>query len=337
MRDADLDLWERHLADLGRRVARTTAPLAPAEGAALRPASQGAGDASWALDEACEAEVEGWFASRALEGPLSLLTEHHGWRHRGPDGGGGWRELDGFDHGGPRVVCDPVDGTRHLLLRHRAAWCLIALAHAGPDQPRQSEVVLAHAEELPARAGAPARRLGARRGGGAWLSEGATREPLRVDADDRLDHGFFSFFAFHPAQRPAVAQLADRVTARWAREEGCSREHCWQDDYISSGGLLLNAALGSQRVVVDARALLPDSTLLHGGTCHPYDLAAPVLILDEAGGSVRGMSGAPFDQPLDAVHAAGFLAFTNRATAARALPALLEELTNWKREFEQNP
>ena len=73
-------------------------------------------------------------------------------------------------------------------------------------------------------------------------------------------------------------------------------------------------------VVVDARALLPDSTLLHGGTCHPYDLAAPVLILDEAGGSVRGMSGAPFDQPLDAVHAAGFLAFTNRATAARALP-----------------
>ena len=326
MRDADLDLWERHLADLGRRVARTTAPLAPAEGAALRPASQGAGDASWALDEACEAEVEGWFASRALEGPLSLLTEHHGWRHRGPDGGGGWR-----------VVCDPVDGTRHLLLRHRAAWCLIALAHAGPDQPRQSEVVLAHAEELPARAGAPARRLGARRGGGAWLSEGATREPLRVDADDRLDHGFFSFFAFHPAQRPAVAQLADRVTARWAREEGCAREHCWQDDYISSGGLLLNAALGSQRVVVDARALLPDSTLLHGGTCHPYDLAAPVLILDEAGGSVRGMSGAPFDQPLDAVHAAGFLAFTNRATAARALPALLEELTKWKREFEQNP
>ena len=131
MRDADLALWERHLAALGRRVARTTAPLAPAEGAALRPASQGAGDASWALDEACEAEVEGWFASRALEGPLSLLTEHHGWRHRGPDGGGGWRELDGFDHGGPRVVCDPVDGTRHLLLRHRAAWCLIALAHAG--------------------------------------------------------------------------------------------------------------------------------------------------------------------------------------------------------------
>lgn len=337
MRDADLDSWEQHLADLGERVARTTASLAPAEGAGLRPASQGVGDASWALDEACEAEVEAWFADRAREGPLSLLTEHHGWRHRGPAGDGGWRELAGFDHGGPRVVCDPVDGTRHLLLRHRAAWCLIALAHAGSEQPRQSEVVLAHTEELPARPGTPARRLGARRGGGAWLSEGATRQPLRVDADDRLDHGFFTFFAFHPSQRPAVAQLAERVTARWAREEGCAREHCWQDDYISSGGLLLNAALGSQRVVVDARALLPDSAHLPGGTCHPYDLAAPVLILDEAGGSIRDVSGTPFDQPLDAVHAAGFVAFANRATAARALPALLEELTKWKREFEQKP
>jgi hypothetical protein len=31
------------------------------------------------------------------------------------------------------------------------------------------------------------------------------------------------------------------------------------------------------------------------------------------------------------------VAFANRATAARALPALLEELTKWKREFEQKP
>ena len=137
---AALNAWEGHLAALGQRIAAAAAGLDAAHGDAVRPTSIGLGDASWALDEACEAVVATWFEERAREGPLSLLTEHHGWRHRGPDGEGGWRELNGFAHGGPRLACDPGDGTRHLLLRHRPAWSLIALAGPGPDQPRQRDV-----------------------------------------------------------------------------------------------------------------------------------------------------------------------------------------------------
>lgn len=326
-----LTAWEGHLAALGQRIAAAVAELDVARGDAVRPSSVGLGDASWALDETCETVVATWFEERAREGPLSLLTEHHGWRHRGPDGRGGWRELDGFAHGGPRLACDPVDGTRHLLLRHRPAWSLIALADPGPGQPRQRDVLLAHAEELVERAGPRGRALGARRGEGAWMDCGRGREPLLADTDDRVDHGFVTFFAFHPAQRPAVARLADEVTRLWEQRLGCAREHCWQDDYVSSGGLLLNTALGAQRIVVDVRSLLGEAPSLPGGTCHAYDLAAAVLVLEEAGGSVHAVSGGPFDQPLDATSPTGFLAFANRATAERALPAILERLAGWRR------
>lgn len=333
---AALTVWEGHLAALGQRIAAAVAGLDAAHGDAVRPTSIGLGDASWALDEACETVVATWFEERAREGPLSLLTEHHGWRHRGPDGEGGWRELDGFAHGGPRLACDPVDGTRHLLLRHRPAWSLIALAGPGPDQPRQRDVLLAHAEELVERVGSRGRALGARRGEGAWVKHGRGKEALRADADDRLDHGFVTFFAFHPAQRPAIASLADEVTRLWEERLGCAREHCWQDDYVCSGGLLLNAALGAQRVVVDARSLLAETASLPGGTCHAYDLAAAVLILEEAGGSVHSVSGGPFDQPLDATSPVGFLAFANPGTAERALPAILECLEPWSRPRSGN-
>ena len=33
------------------------------------------------------------------------------------------------------------------------------------------------------------------------------RRPVRVDGDDRPDHGYFPFFRYEPAYRPALAQL----------------------------------------------------------------------------------------------------------------------------------
>src|SRR5688572_16073800 len=71
---------------------------------------QGAGDVTYAVDERSERAVEAWADAIARERPLSLLTEDTGWRHLGPVGGRA-RELPGFDHGGPRIALDPIDGT----------------------------------------------------------------------------------------------------------------------------------------------------------------------------------------------------------------------------------
>ena len=79
-----------------------------------REVAQGVGDTTFAMDVCAERAIEAWMDEQARRGPLSVLTEDAGWRHRGPDGAGGWRELSDFAHGGPRFVVDPIDGTRGL-------------------------------------------------------------------------------------------------------------------------------------------------------------------------------------------------------------------------------
>lgn len=306
-------------------VARSAATAARGSATAAQPMGQGAGDVSYAVDLACEAALDGWFEAEACQHPLSLLTEHHGWRHRGPDGAGGTQELPGFDHGGPRVVCDPVDGTRHLLADHRSAWVLAAACGAGKGTPRLAEVRDARALELPPTWGGAARCLGAARGQGAWIQRASTREPLQADGDDRLDHGFFTFFAFTAEERVPVAELGRKVVRAWVEELGADAQAIWQDDYVSSGGLLLQAALGSQRLVVDPRGLLGE---LRGGptSAHGYDLAAPVLILREAGGSVTDASGRDLDLDLDAHSPIAWVAWCNAATRARGEQAVLRAI-----------
>ena len=44
-------------------------------------------------------------------------------------------EIRPFDHGGPRVVIDPIDGTCHLMNDLRSAWTVIGLAGPGEGQP----------------------------------------------------------------------------------------------------------------------------------------------------------------------------------------------------------
>ncbi|MEM9802772.1 MAG: hypothetical protein AAGA20_20770, partial [Planctomycetota bacterium] len=72
---------------------------------------RGVGDTTFAIDEVAERAVDRWLESVARERPLSLLTEETGWRHRGPGSDGSATPLSGFDHGGPRIALDPIDGT----------------------------------------------------------------------------------------------------------------------------------------------------------------------------------------------------------------------------------
>ena len=105
-------------------------------GRLARPAGQGLGDVTFGLDLPSEARIEAWQRELAREQPLSVLTEDAGWRHMGPDGKGSARTLSGFDHGGPRIAIDPVDGTRNLMADLRSAWSVVAFAPPGLRQPR---------------------------------------------------------------------------------------------------------------------------------------------------------------------------------------------------------
>jgi hypothetical protein len=335
--------WEARLSELADRIRKAArgAMRSALDRDSLsevdRPVAQGVGDQTFGLDLPTESVLSTWLEECARGGPLSLLTEDSGWRHRGPAGDGGPPvALPGFDHGGPRIVVDPVDGTRNLMADLRSAWTVLALCPPGPAQPRLSDVALGLLAELPTSRAASWRSLHARRGGGArmehrTLADGALLDerPLVCDGDDRPDHGYFPFFCFSHAMRPLVASLTAAFFERLGRLEGAEVRHCYDDQYISNGGQLALLALGSYRMIADLRAALSDRVAGECVSSRPYDCAGAVLVAREAGCLVLSADGSELDFDLDATTPVSFVGFTNKMTRARLAPhlaAALDEL-----------
>ena len=341
-------------------------------------AGRGAGDTTFALDEGPEAVVRAWADEQAAAGPLSVLTEDAGWRHlgqeleAGPEPRGsraGWdgpadagdpsgpRELPGFDHGGPCVVVDPVDGTRGLMFDLRPAW--VALAAVPPRDaggpPRLGDAALGLLLELPTSRGGRAQRLRGWTGGWAppdaappqagdappaagcledlmALPPGAERlasRPLAADADDRVDRGFLPVFRYHPHQRVTLARLEAALFDRLERHEGAHLRDVYDDQYTCNAGQLALLAQGRYRFCADLRAAVPRADGGPPVTSKPYDLAGAVVCARGAGAVVHGPDGADLDAPLDATTPVAWVGYPNAATAARIGPhlaAVLAEL-----------
>ncbi len=332
--------WRPRLLDLSARIraaARAALRDALDRGSLAdlqRAHGEGAGDVTYGLDVPTEAVLDAWLAETAARAPLSLLTEDAGWRHAGPDGRGGARALEGFDHGGPRIAVDPIDGTRNLMADLRAAWTVLALCPPGHGAPRQRDVALGLLTEIPDSRAAQARELWAARGRGAHqrtvrLEDGAVVRDggLCADADARADHGYFPFFRYMPDLRPEIARVEASFFERLARDEGAQVRTCYDDQYISNGGQLALLALGSYRMVADLRAHLAARRGRPTLTGKPYDVCGGILVAREAGCIVTDALGDALDFPLDATTPVGFVGWHNAATArrlARHLRAALE-------------
>lgn len=323
------------------RAAQAAAMLRGSTRALAAPAGQGVGDETFAIDAACEAAVERWFERRARRAPLSVLTEDRGWRHLGP-GSSGVRELDGFDHGGPRLAVDPVDGTRNVMADLRPAYTVVSACGPGAGEPRAADVVHGALGELPLTSAAQARRLAATRGRGAVQSvielARGTRSPervLRVDGDVSVE-GYLPFFRYDVALRRAAVALETDFLGRLVAEEGANPRRLFDDQYICSAGQLVLLALGTYRMVCDPRQFLARRTGRPATTSKPYDVAGALLVAREAGCVLAPLDAElalapdgtpePFDFPLDARSPVGFAGFHNPATALRLRPHLVAAL-----------
>lgn len=294
-----------------------------------RPHSVGAGDVTYGIDVPTEAVLDRWLDTVARHEPLSLLTEDAGWRHRGPNGRGGSRMLDGFDHGGPRIVVDPIDGTRNLMADVRSAWSVIAIAGPGESEPRMNDVEGGLLAEIPDSRGAEARVFRATSDGRVRLSHERLEDNAlradgiwRVDADDRADHGYFPFFRYCADMRPAIARIEADFFARLEAREKSDVRTCYDDQYISNGGQLALVTLGTYRMIADLRAYLAEKRGAPTLTCKPYDCAGAILVARAAGCVVTAPGGGELDFPLDVSTPVSFVAWTNPMTRARLEPHL---------------
>ena len=321
--------WRQRLELLCDRI-RAAALTPPAQsddgssqrGRAERPLSVGAGDVSYALDEKSERVLDEWLLEIGSAHALSVLSEDRGWRHAGPG------HPTDFDHGGPRIAFDPVDGTRNLMADLRSAWTVVSCAGPGDSQPRMSEVELGIVSEIPTRAADRFRRLSANKKGpcrietrllesGRLLAQGT----LEATRDDRPDHGYFPFFRYLPDQRADIARVEAAFFEQLAAHEGADLRSCYDDQYISSAGQLVLLSLGTYRMICDLRALAgpPGNRKV---TSKPYDLAGAVLCARAAGCVVTEPDGAELEFPIDCETPVGFVGWTNAETAARLSPHL---------------
>ncbi len=294
-----------------------------------RPVRAGVGDVTYGLDERTEVALDLWFEEVARVEPISLMTEDQGWRHRGPAPNGRSRELRDFDHGGPRIAIDPVDGTRNLMADLRSAWVIVSFAPPGKSAPWMHDLEIGICSEIPDSRAARFRELVALRGATceARIRELASdhtisKRTLTPTTDSRVDNGYFPFFHYLADQRPDIARVEAAFFERLAKFEGADVRTCYDDQYISSGGQLALVALGTYRAAIDIRTLVAKKRGVKTMTSKPYDLAGAVICAQSAGAIVTAVDGSPLDFPIDCETPVDFAAFANAATCARLAPHL---------------
>jgi len=250
---------------------------APAGRAHEEGAEAAGGDVTFAIDADAENALEAWVAERAPT--LARYSEDRGLV--GPPAGNDPEYV---------LIVDPIDGTRPALAGLEAACTAVALAALGDDgEPTMADVEIGCVVEI--KAGA---RFLAARGRGVLQADA----PVRLSANRRLDRMFWAFgFRGRPARATVevIGDLIDRSSVGGGTFELGSQ--CFGMTRLLTGQLDAVIECGS-RLVEEVPGMRQEFLRVgHGAILNnsPYDLAAPTLLVEEAGGVVSDGWGRPLD------------------------------------------
>ncbi len=301
-----------------------------AEGSLHEVDRDGAGDTIYAVDRVGEERLVELFETEVASiAPLVLLAE--GLRPEGvilPRGASEGAALF-------RVLVDPIDGTRGLMYQKRSAWVLTGVAPNRGRDTTLADVVLAAQTEIPLVKQHLSDRLWAMRGQGARAERfnrlDRTTRPLQLRPSDAstIAHGFAMVSRFFPGAREELASIDEEIVQKALGPVREGKAHCFEDQYICTGGQLYELIAGHDRFNADLRPLvesiLRSRGLSLGICCHPYDLATE-LIAREAGVIVVDPSGDPIRAPLDIEADVAWAGYANPAIRAQIEPLLHQAL-----------
>ena len=203
-----------------------------------------------------------------------------------------------------RVVVDPIDGTRGLMYQKRSAWILTGVAPNRGAGTNLQDIELAVQTEIPLVKQHLCDVLWAIRGEGAHAERfnrlTGERKPLsiRPSRAKTIRHGFAMIARFFPGARDELAAIDEEIVQGALGPVEAGKTHCFEDQYLSSGGQLYELMMGHDRFVADLRplveSLLNKRGLALGICCHPYDVCteliareAGVIVTDERGDALR--------------------------------------------------
>jgi fructose-1,6-bisphosphatase/inositol monophosphatase family enzyme len=230
-----------------------------------------------------------------------------------------------------RIIVDPIDGTRGLMYQKRSAWVLTGVApNRGPETSLQ-DIVLAVQTEIPLVKQHLSDQLWAVRGQGAKaercnrLTGERVSLQIRPSRADTIEHGFAMISRFFPGVRDELAAIDEEIVRGALGPAQPGKAHCFEDQYISSGGQLYELMAGHDRFVADLRPLMEQVVAARGQRlgicCHPYDLCT-ALIAEEMGVIVTDLVGRPLAAPLNVNADVGWAAYANQKIRQQIEPQL---------------
>jgi len=240
-----------------------------------------------------------------------------------------------------RLLVDPIDGTRGIMMDKRSAWFIAGAAPNRGEDTRLRQTECSILAELPTSRAGFADELTAVKGQGVR----AKRKALLTDDPDieivcepysgeSIKGGFAQIVRFFPGGREVIAELEEALWERLFPDRQDGEILGFEDQYISTGGQWVELIMGRDRFCADLRGTLFSSKHFQGKpighTCHPYDMAG-WLIAEESGILLTDPSGAPLDAPFDTRTACDWIGYANEAIRKEVGPVLRDLLKeqNW--------
>ncbi len=288
------------------------------------------GDTIYAIDKVSEELLIEFFETHiAVHTPIILIAE-------GLDAGGivlpkGTRPEDAVW----RIIVDPIDGTRGLMYQKRNAWILTGVApNKGPETNLQ-DVEFAIQTEIPLVKQHLSDQIWAVRGEGVMAERHnritAETAPIAVrpSQSDTIAHGFASISRFFPGVREELSAIDEEVVMSVLGPVQRGKTHCFEDQYICTGGQLFELMSGKDRFVADIRPVM-EKTLAARGLelgicCHPYDICTE-LIASELGVIITDENGDPLSCLLDLESEVSWIGYANKKIQAQIAPVLYQSL-----------
>jgi len=297
------------------------------------PVAVEGGDTIYAIDRRVEGVlVDELSRSPSDLGPLTVVAEGLG--ERGRLDFGTSRQRARY-----RVLIDPIDGTRGLMYDKRSAWFLAALAPDLGDGTRLSDAIASVMVEIPVSkqswadafsvAGAMP-LIGERRN----LETGARlRLPPQPSTARSLLGGFAQVSNFFPGTKEMASNLMERIASETIGTNNFGTANIFEDQYISTGGQLVELMMGRDRFTCDLRPLFYQALERAGGVkivrgleCHPYDLAG-IPLARAAGVIVTDGFGAELDAPFDVFTGIHWVGYANAELRDQIQPIISGWLT----------
>jgi fructose-1,6-bisphosphatase/inositol monophosphatase family enzyme len=234
-----------------------------------------------------------------------------------------------------RIIVDPIDGTRGLMYQKRSAWILTGVAVNRGERTSLADIELAVQTEIPLVKQHLSDTLWAVRGQGAQgerhnrLSGECYKLALHPSRAKTIAHGFAMVARFFPGAREELAAIDEEIVRGALGPPLHGKAHCFEDQYISTGGQLYELIAGHDRFVADLRPLMEQLLRRRGQAlgicCHPYDLCTE-LIARELGVMVTDERGKRLAAPLNVETDVAWVGYANEAIRAQIEPLLRRAL-----------